>query len=136
MFSMFTAPILRFHDFQTLRVLFLTWQFSGTPRDCLLHFQGNNLLMSAPPLWSVPFFLLLSWEACFAIRALSRGEIRDRATDFQRKFAKTNFTILRFHVDERGWPWREGFVREIPWLNLAVSLASSRRAVGDSQWNQ
>ena len=46
------------------------------------------------------FFLMLSWEKCFAVDALSRGEIKDQATDFQRKITETDYTISIFHMDE------------------------------------
>lgn len=88
--------------------------------------------MSPLPLWGVQFFLLLSWEKYFAIDALSRGEIKDQATDFQRKLAKTNYTII-FHMAKRVWLWREDFVRRILWASFAVSLPSLHRVTGD--WN-
>ena len=89
------------------------------------------LLMSPLPLWGVQFFLLLSWEKYFAIDVLSRGEIKDQATDFQRKFAKTNYTILIFHMDKPVWLWREDFVRRILRASFAVSLTSLHRVMGD-----
>ena len=82
------------------------------------------------------FFLMLSWEKCFAVDALSRGEIKDQATDFQRKITETDDTISVFHMDEGEWLWREDLVGRIPWESFAVSLISFSRVMGDCQWNQ
>ena len=79
---------------------------------------------------------MLSWEKCFAVDALSRGEIKDQATDFQRKITETDYTISIFHMDEGGWLWREDLVGRIPWESFAVSLISFSRVMADCQWDQ
>lgn len=79
---------------------------------------------------------MLSWGKCFAIDALSRGEIKDQATDFQRKITETDYTISIFHMDEGEWLWREDLVGRIPCESFAVSLISFSRVMADCQWDQ
>lgn len=54
------------------------------------------------------------------------------ATDFQKKFAKANYTILVFNTDKQVWLWND-FVRRLLCMSVAVSLTCLHRMMGTAE---
>lgn len=50
---------------------------------------------------------------------LCRSEVPEHSTDFQRKLAKTSYTVLVFHTDKQWWLWSD-FMRRIFCVSFAT----------------
>lgn len=80
----------------------------GNPQGLSPTLPEKPVLLTSPLLlWGMQFFVLLSQEKHFAISVLYTSEVLGHAMDFQRKFAKSNYSILVFQLDKQECLWSD-----------------------------